>query len=145
MRNSRFHPTPDGRTYHQENNQQQMLGGVGAFVGKKEPLFTSDGNVNYFSLHGNYCGESSTAQEFNYLMTQLLHPGTYPKDAILEQKHMVSMVFATLLTATRNSNHCERSSTDERIRKQCGTYAQKNAIQLSRKIKIWNLQVNEQN
>lgn len=40
-----------------------MPEGVGAFVGKKKkkPLFTSDGNVNYFSLRGNYCGESSKA------------------------------------------------------------------------------------
>lgn len=38
-----------------------MLDGMGAFVGKKEPLFTSNGNANYLSLHGNYCGDSSKA------------------------------------------------------------------------------------
>lgn len=54
-----------------------MPDSVGAFVGKEEPLFTSDGKAKYFSLHGNYWGDSSKASELSYHMT--LHPGHISK------------------------------------------------------------------
>lgn len=57
MNNLRFHPTPVGRAVINKTNSKDA-GGEGV-VAKEELLFTSDGLANYYSLYGNYCGDSS--------------------------------------------------------------------------------------
>jgi hypothetical protein len=60
----------------QENKQQKNADEA---MGRKEPLYTDDGNVNLCSHYGKQCGDSSKKLKLELPMTLLYHPGCTPE------------------------------------------------------------------